>query len=326
MGFSTWIYAPTIASKNNTYQFISENADIYSEMLDDKIPWDAWINDTPLPLEFTNEIDSRVSRKINGQQLLLSVGLLNLDRSDLAENFEGNTPDYTALYDTVIANAYVKHVQYLVNAFQPNYLVIAIEVNELLLKSENKWQEYKLLMEEVKPRIQQEFPGLEISESISLHNLYQPDVTDSEAFINEIVDYANQMDFVAISFYPFFKGQTNKSDFQQVFDFLDEKITRPIAFSETSHIAEDLIVDAFNLNIDGSSCAQNAYLETLLTNAQEHNYKFVIWWAHRDFDALWETFPEETKDLGKLWRNTGLLDQDGTKREGYLTWNEVLEK
>ena len=196
MGFSTWIYAPNQQAKNDTYQFTSENSDIYSEHIDDKIPWNAWINNLPLPVEFTDEI----------------------------------------------------------------------------------------------------------------------------------VGYVNQMELVTISYYPFFKGQHSKAEFQKAFDFLHSRINKPVAFVETSHLAEDLSVSSFNLFIEGDTCEQNAYLETLLTNAREQNYEFVIWWVHRDFDALWQTFPEELKDLGKLWRNTGVLDDNGNERPSYLTWRIVFDK
>jgi hypothetical protein len=181
-------------------------------------------------------------------------------------------------------------------------------------------------MHNVKSRIQQEYPSLKISESLSLHNLYQPEVLDSEDYIDEIVAYANNMDFVAISFYPFFKGQHSKNDFQKAFDFLHSKITKPIAFSETSHLSEDLSISSYDLFIESSECEQNLYLENLLSNAQKHNYEYVIWWAHRDFYELWLTFPEELKDFGKLWRNTGLVADDGDKKKAYSTWKLVFNK
>ena len=326
MGFSTWIYAPTQQAKDDTYQFISENSDIYSEHIDNNIPWNAWMNNTMLPSEFTDEIESRVLNRIASNQLLLAISLLNLSRDDLAEDFDGTIPNYTAMNDQEIEDAYFKHVQYLVNALEPDYLVIAIEVNELKIHSESKWNEYKLLIKEVKTRIKLEWPDLKISESITLHNLYQPDVPNPDEYIDELVNYANEMEFVGISYYPFFKGQHTRSEFQQAFDFLHSKINRPLAFVETSHLAENLSVPSFNLFIEGDPCEQNAYLEILLTNAQEQDYEFVIWWAHRDFDELWETFPEELKDLGKIWRDTGLLDENGNERHGYSTWKNVFLK
>jgi hypothetical protein len=326
MGFSTWGYALTKESINNTYQFIEQNSDIYSEHIDNKIPWNSWINDLPLPVEFTDEIDSRISRKIPNINLALSLSLLNSDRSDLANDYNGRMPDYNGLNDLKIEDAYFKHINYLTNRFEPDYLIIAIEVNELRIKSPSKWSEYKLLMHNVKSRIQQEYPSLKISESLSLHNLYQPEVLDSEDYIDEIVAYANNMDFVAISFYPFFKGQHSKNDFQKAFDFLHSKITKPIAFSETSHLSEDLSISSYDLFIESSECEQNLYLENLLSNAQKHNYEYVIWWAHRDFYELWLTFPEELKDFGKLWRNTGLVADDGDKKKAYSTWKLVFNK
>jgi len=228
--------------------------------------------------------------------------------------------------DLVIEDAYFNHIQYLTDRFAPDYLIIAIEANELKMNSTEKWDDYKLLISNVKSRIRQEFPVLKISESITLHNLYQPEVSDPDDYINEIVSYANEMDFVAISFHPFFKGQHSKLDFQNAFDFLHENITRPIALAETNHLAEDLSVSAYDLSIEGSECEQNLYLETLITNAQEQNYEYIIWWVHRDFYELWLTFPEELKDIGKLWRNTGLLADDGSKRAAFSTWELVFNK
>lgn len=326
MGFSTWSYAPTQEAVEGTYQFIENNSDIYSEHIDNKIPWQAWINDTALPTEFTNEIAGRASKRILNHELLVAVSLLNSDRSDLASDFDGKTPNYTTLNEQKIEDAYFKHIDYLLKELNPNYLVIAIEVNELKLKSETKWQEYKLLIKNVKRRIRVVYPDLKISESITLHNLYLVATPNAEDFITEVVNYANQMDFAAISYYPFFKGQHSKAEFQLAFDFLHSKITKPIAFVETSHIAENLSIPAFNFSSKSDECEQNAYLETLLENAQKQDYEFVIWWAHRDFDELWETFPEELKDLGKLWRDTGLLDENGKERVAYSTWKMVLDK
>ena len=102
MGFSTWSFGPNESDKEETYQFIESNSDIYSEQIDDKIPWTAWMNNSALPTEFTNEINNRVSNRLNNHKLLLSVSLLNTDRSDLLEDYDGTIPNYSSLYDTNI--------------------------------------------------------------------------------------------------------------------------------------------------------------------------------------------------------------------------------
>lgn len=326
MGFSTWPYAPTSESVDATYEFIKNNADIYSEHIDANIPWNAWIKDLPLPAEFTNEIAGRKSRRIANTNLTLSISLLNNARDELAADFDGTIPDYVAMNDKKIEDAYVKHLQYITNELNPDYLIIAIEVNELLINSPGKWQGYKSLIAQVKARIKQQFPTLSISESVTLHNLFQPDVPNPQAYVEEIVTYVNDMEFAAISFYPFFNGLNSEDDFQDAFNFLHDQINKPIAFAETSHLSEDLSVASFDLFITGDNCEQNEYLESLLTNAQEQNYHYIIWWAHRDYDELWETFPEEVQDLGKLWISTGIINEDGAEKEAFSTWQMALSK
>lgn len=324
MGFTSWSYGPEMNDVASTYDFIHTNGDIYAEHIDDKIPWQAWMDDTKLPDEFSENIAFKVSKKPTDRDLLLSVSILNTLRTDLQEDFNGNTPAYNRINDRQIENAYVKHLEYLIEQFQPDYLVLGIEVNEIWINSNAKWADFKELMLNVHQRIKLTYPNLKVSQSVTLHNYYDPQVFGAEAYIEEISGFVNQMDFAAISFYPFFKGFHNAEDFQKAFDFLHDQVTKPIAFVETSHIAEDLSVPSLNIFIQGDECEQKAYLETLLLNARAQNYEFIIWWAHRDFDALLEIFPEDLQDLGKVWRDTGLLDESGTPRPAFEVWEKVL--
>ena len=175
---------------------------------------------------------------------------------------DGSRPSYQELDDSTIRKAYFKHVEYLVNQFQPDYLVISIEVNELLLRAPQKWEGYKRLMADVSSKIKGAFPNLKIAESVSLHNWYQSTANDPAAFEREINNQIAQHDFVAISFYPFLKGLSSKAEFQAALDYLHSQVNLPIAFVETSHIAEDLIIPNLNVSILGNESEQNVYLET----------------------------------------------------------------
>jgi len=327
MGFSTWSFGPNETDVSETYQFIESNSDIYAEQIDYKIPWNSWIEGTPLPSEFLNEIDSRVIKRLNNHQLLLSVSLLNTDRSDLIEDYNGIIPEYSSLHDTIIENAYVKHLEFLISKFNPDYLVIAMEVNELKLTSETKWNEYKVLIKNVRNRIKSIYPDLPLSESVSLHNWYNANTENQTDFISDIKNHVNEnSDFASISFYPFLKGLQTKAEFQKAFDFLHSEVSIPITFVETTHIAENLNVNSFNLVIQSDECEQKEYLETLFYNANNQNYTFIIWWAHRDYDKLWETLDKEDQDIGKLWRDTGLLNENGIKRSSFNLWQETMNK
>ena len=326
MGFTTWPYARTIQAVDDTYNFLTDNTDIYAEHIDHFIPWNAWMNNTALPSEFVDNIQSKVNRKLPGKKLLLSIGLLNNSRDDLMSDFDGTTPTYTHLNDAHIIDAYYKHVHYLVNALQPDRLVIAIEVNKLLLVNAIKWQEYKLMISEVKTRIKNDYPDLPISESMMLHVLLDAQSQHLDTYINEIFAYSNQLDFTSISFYPFSNNLHSKTDFQSAFDFLHQHTTNTIAFVETGNISKDLIIPSLNVNIRGSETEQKIYLETLCINAQEHQYDFIIWWTHRDYTALWQTFPPEIKDLASTWLSTGIITDDGTQRPSYTSWQKAFEK
>lgn len=326
MGFTSWPFGPNLEDVNASYDYINTHGDIYVEHIDNKIPWQAWINNEALPQSFTDEINGKVNKRIPNKDLLLSISVLHSDRKDLAHDVDDSVPSYSKINEQKMIDAYTKHVDYLIQSFNPSYLVISIEANDLKIHSEKKWAEYKLFIGEVKQVIKAKYPSLMMSESITLHNLYQPSVSDPSAYVADVVQHMNQSDFVAVSFYPFFKNQHSKEDYQKAFDFLHAKSSKPIAFVETAHLAEDLIVPNISLTILGNPTKQNDYMETLMLNAQRENYEFVIWWAHRDYDQLWNTFPASVKDIGQLWRDTGLLDENGIKRASSTTWDTVFVK
>ena len=322
MGFSTWPYGPEAFDVDSTYAFIKRNGDIYSEHLDNKIPWTAWINGSTLPEEFINSIAYKASKRANDMELLLSVSLLNTSRNELMEDFDGNFPEYENLNDQHIEDAYFNHLSYLIDALDPNYMVLAIEANQLLINSEVKWEAYKLLMANIRFRIKQAYPDLPTSESMTLHDWQFVEPSYPPGYSQEVADYISNLDFAAISFYPFLEGFQSKNEFQSAFDFLHENVSIPIAFVETGHISEDLILNDLNFSTVGSRCGQQAYLEVLLLNSQENVYLFDIWWTFADYDALWEIFPAELQELGSIWLNTGLIDETGEAKPAYKLWKE----
>jgi len=325
MGFGTWLYAPTVEAREETYDYVYANGDIYLEHMDAGIPWQAWIDNTTLPQSFVDEVDFKVSKRPTDRQLVLSVSVLNSGRDDLKESWDGVPLPYDSINNPMIEDAYFQHVKYLVERLDPDYLIASIESNDFLVNSPEKWDAFKALMANVRFRLKEEFPELPLSESITLHNYYEVQVEEPAALVAEVSQLISEMDFAAISFYPFFKNLTDAADFQEAFDFLHGEVDLPIAFVETNHLAEDLLIPALNVDIPGDPCGQKTYLESLLLNAHDQNYAFVIWWAHRDYDALWETFPEEVRDLGRIWRDTGVLDEDGNARPAAQTWQRLLE-
>jgi len=326
MGFTTWTYDVGDEAFEDTYDFILNNGDIYAEQIDEYVPWRALINNDPLPDDFTLKMNVKAAQKPTDVKLSLSVSFLNTERDNLLADQDGFVPENTGFDDPKIINAYEKHLVYLIDKFDPDYFIFTMEVNDLFIKDQSKWEAYKRFSTEVRPRLKAKYPGLLISESITLHSWFEPETSEVEKYNQEMSEFLREQDFVSVSFYPFLKGLKDKAGFQRAFDFLHSRVEKPIAFVETNHLAETLEIASYNLTVKSDDCEQNEYLEVLLENAQEKNYEFAIWWAYRDYDKLWEIFPEEVKDIGKIWRDTGLLDEDGKRRVAYETWQKALEK
>ena len=324
MGFSSWNYGPELKDITETYSFIQSNGDLYSEQIDHKIPWSAYINNSPLPQTFLDDINFRKTKRTSHHELIVSVSLLNTDRSDLNEDYDGSIPSYSALNDKKIEDAYFQHLKFIVDELSPSYMILAMESNELRIKNQSKWEEYLLLMKQIRSRMKKEYPNLLLSESMTLHNWYNSTDVDYQS---EISTYINaHLDFAAISYYPFLINQHSKEAFQKAFDFLHNSIQVPIALVETAHLAEDLNLTSLNFTLSGSPTEQAEYLSVLMQNAQQENYYFVVWWCHRDYDLLWDQFPTDQKELGSIWKDTGLLDGNGEQRVSYQEWESWFKR
>lgn len=325
MGFTTWPFGLEAAEVQSTYDFIDTNGDIYSEQIDGQIPWGAWINNTPLPESFTSSIDYKVASRLD-KKLLLSVSLFNAERNDLARDVGGNRQNYQSLNDEFLRDAYVKHLRYLVDRLSPDYLVFAMEVNEYQRNMISQWDEYQQLAAFVRSELRASHPDLKIAESFTLHNWYKTEFASDPWLLQEMKEYIALSDFTAISYYPFLQGLHKREEFDAAFIFLNEQAPKPVAIVETGHLAENLSVPELNVSIEGTACEQNQYLESLLRSAHTQDFEFVIWWTHRDYDALLETFPVEQRVLGKLWRDTGLLNESGEERLSFNTWSLVKNR
>ena len=142
----------------------------------------------------------------------------------------------------------------------------------------------------------------------------------------KIQEFVENQDFFAVSFYPFFLGSHTEKEFGEALDYLPTFTSKPIAITETGHPAEPTRIRAWKLDFPSDPKEQETFVKVLLARAQAHRYRFVTYWTARDFDELWKTFPESVKDLGALWRDTGLIDEAGRPRPAYETWKLWLAK
>ena len=68
----------------------------------------------------------------------------------------------------------------------------------------------------------------------------------------------------------------------------------------------------------------NAYLEQLARFAPTQKSDFVIWFLHRDYDAMWEKIKGSVPEVFKAWRDCGLLHEAGKQRPAHATWQRYF--
>lgn len=329
MGFTSWPYAATLEAVQGTYDFIGANGDLLTEHFDDGVPWPEMVRDEPIPAWLQAKGESLKARRRANCKLALSLTPLNMGRDGLAPCAgDGERPPLPAelegkpFDDPVLIRAYTSYCLRMIELFRPDFCLTGIEPNELLSNKPEQWPAYVRLSRAVQAVVRARFPELPLSESITLHKLHDPLSPKLAEYQAQVKEFIAPHDYMAVSFYPLFPGLHTEAQYIAALDFLPTFTNKRIAFAETGCPAERLTVAAYGLDVPFTPADQDAYVRALLSHAQRDRYLYVTYWAHRDFDALWDIFPDNVKDLGRIWRDTGLVDEAGNERPACETWRE----
>jgi hypothetical protein len=334
MGFSTWAYAPSDEALNKNYEMIKEHGDLITFQFNGGVPWPEAYAKTAYAPALEAKIASTLEDLKKGRKdrkLFLEIAALNMMRNDMAgyrgasESMPMPSPwDTYGFTDEPIITAYSNFCIDVIDRFKPDYVNYSLESGDLMVSNFEQWDEFVTFQKNVYRNIKAVYPDLPLGISVPLKH---PDLEEAAIHQEHMKDILPYVDFLGASAYPFaFFGHSNAGDpanlperwFSQFIEMADGK---PIAITETNWIAEDLVVAQWNINTPSTAAWQNDYVELILKVANETDALFITWWSIADFDQLWETFPEEVKDIGKIWRDTGLLDQDLVARPGMATWD-----
>ena len=105
---------------------------------------------------------------------------------------------------------------------------------------------------------------------------------------------------------------------QQTWDTPDITI---LAITENGWAAQDLVIPAFNVNVPSNATFQRTYASRMLTESEQLDMEFVIWWAHVDFDAFWDGALLQDP-VARIWRDIGLVDENLVDRPALSVWQE----
>ena len=333
MGFTPFPPDNTSQAAKDVTEFIKRNADIVAEHME-SVPWTEALNGQAFQANLMNSWRDRKNNVPANATIYLA---LNPGRGALADywgasehdplpaEFKGKT-----FSDLIVKQAYLSYCKRAIEFFQPEYMAIGIEVNELVYNAPDKAAAYRELHEYIYKELKKSYPKLPIFASITLHGLLderhpKADRDRALAFVKELMPYN---DLVGISFYPFFGNMSDQLD--RVFGWLTSAFDgygKPYAVAETGEAAEKLKLtsDGKPWQIDGSPQRQAAYYqEAALAFAESRHTDFVISFLCIDYDLLWKKIAAGTPPLFQAWQNNGFVDSNGSVRPAYQIWEKVL--
>ncbi|HBI39158.1 MAG: hypothetical protein A2015_12735 [Spirochaetes bacterium GWF1_31_7] len=335
MGFTPWPHNATEEAVNWTYEKTNENGDIISHHIEQGVPWPEAYNGISFSAEFQTEIDSRILRYRAGKKVLLSVSPLNMERNGLAfyrgssESMVLPSPwDSYALNSSEVKSAFFNYVERMVLSFQPDYLIIGVEVNLLIRNNPSLWKPYVELHDDVYIRLKKKYPDLSVGVSVFCVPFF-PEWSPGDDIVSQLsglTDLENTSDFIAFSVHPFMSSLTAESFPEDYLKTLFAMTDKPVAVSESSYPAQNwkTITEPI-IEFNGTPEKQNAFLSSLLVESNNADALFVIWFSIHDYDALWEGLLNKNP-LALVWRDTGLFDESGNGRISLALWQSWYKK
>ena len=324
MGFTPWLYDLNEEAVDSTYSYINSHADIVSHHLEEGVPWtEALANESYHP----NMMWGWKQRKVKTSKdlkVFVSISPLNQSRSGLADyrgasahmamptSFKGKR-----FNDPAVKQAYLNYAESVINYFEPDYLAIAIEANELYFNTPLQWQDFTELYIETYAALKLAHPDLPVFFTSSLHTLNQMKVNTDDAW-SEMSALWNYADIAAFSYYPFMQYPLEMSDPVAIMGKIRKHTDKPLAISESGYPAEKLDYPGLD-RIPATERLQGEIMFRMLVRSFYDEYVFFIVWAHRDFDELMTTAKLPMTSL--LWRDTGLLSETGRERFSSNIWD-----
>ena len=336
LGFTPFPYAISTEAINFSYAEIAANADLVAHHLEEGVPWDELDMDLGLasfPVELREGWQQRKDKSPSGHQSLVSISPIALSRDAIAprpESVGGGLPGWLTSFTLErTKTAYLRYAVEAVEHFDPDYLVIGIEVNELRYKRPDLWADYLELHVDTYNGLKALYPGLSISVSLTGMNLiegYRDDAATPADYTAQLTALAEVMpysDLYCLSMHTFISALLadtviSESQLEEIFSLS----SKPLAVCETSYPAETFSIGSTVWNANPAKQAQ--FFDNLFIKSEAHAAEFVVNFVIRDYDDLWVSLGSPD-DFNKLWRDTGFYDSAGSARPALNTWQAQLD-
>jgi hypothetical protein len=232
--------------------------------------------------------------KDHGKSFMIAIDWQKVDRS--------GTNGGWSFEDKATANLFKKDMIRLLNAYNPDYFNLGVEVNYYALTSSEGFIAFASVFRELKKELKKNKSELKVGLSYQLELLYghhnEWNETNSLATLDNLL---GDVDYLGISTYPNMVSKQKQSDmlFSTMYlDSISMKYSLPIGISETAASSK-----LYNEE------QRKSYIKTIFQKASDLNLKFVIWGSMIDGNG------------DKVWSDKiGLLSNDGKPKNEFSLW------
>jgi hypothetical protein len=325
MGFTGFPHDFTLEAVSEARQFLRENGDLIAHHIEG-LPWAEALKNLPFSKALLDEWEGKKAATPPRGKVYLAIspgrGDLKVAEKGLPLPAELKGKSYE---DQLVQQAFLNYCRRAIEFFKPDYLAIGIEVNEIYQAGADKWRAYTNLHQYIYQELKREHPTLPIFASFTLHGMLNLRGKARDGMLGAFQEIMPCNDFVAVSFYPFIAGgSTNYSEALAWMTANFDRYKKPYAVAETGEAAERLVFPKSGQVIGGTAEKQAAYYQALLALAQARQFKFVVSFIHRDYDALWEKIQGNSPEFFMAWRDCGLVDEKGNQRPAYAIWKRYF--
>jgi len=324
MGVTLMPHDMTMEGLATLFAFVNNHCDLISVKIDGGIPWQEALDGRPYPEEVQKGLDEKVP-KVEQKKVFISATPLNGDKNGPAPyaGVADFDPRFLAwknreLDDPSLIRAYLAWCRSLIARYRPDYFAYAMEANAVA-RHPQAWKKFLVFCKEIYVALKKENPTLPLFVTLNVETAYEAEqVTIQRKAIAQVLGCS---DLTALTCLPYV-SQSNPAKLPK--DYFSAMAAlapgKPLAITETAFLAEDLTVTGFERT--GKVLWQQEYVKFLFAEAARLNAKLVVWMVPRDYDELWAKAGPLAPEFFKLFKDTGLLEGDGTPRKAFDVWQQ----
>lgn len=232
----------------------------------------------------------------HGKRFMIAIDWQKVDRSSTKNDWSFGNEETARLFK--------KDMLRLLDAYNPDYMNLGVEVNYYALTSPEGFRAFASTFRELKQELKQVKPELKVGLSYQLELLYgHHNGWDEYRTLATLDNMLGDIDYIGISTYPNMVSSNKQADILFTTKYLDslrKAYTVPIGISETG-VSSRLYDES----------QRETYLKTIFKKVNNLDLKFIIWGSMIDAaqDNVWAD-------------KIGILYKNGTPKKEFTLWQK----